>query len=283
LRAQKEAAHVCGYRFSNTLGNDFCLEGKKMRRLLLALAIVALFASSAFAVAWPDAPALIHGPLYFGTYTGSFVYGTTDISVGQPYYPTPGVPATLLGFDPGASPVNIGQDYTVSAKIRFDTAVKTELGVQARYDVNNNTMYEASLNPNNGGYFILNSISALVPTKLGTTDGTVANFDINKDYVISLTVQGYQVAARCYEADGTTLLKEIIYDDSPGVGSGGHWAGTGLRTGGFSFVASGASGVAGHYLDHSVTLPVPEPGAAAILIAGALALLGWAGLHRRRG
>jgi hypothetical protein len=259
-----------------------------MRHVLLVMAIVAMSASHALADIWPNTPALVNDPVFLGTHTGSFDYRSDDISVGQPYYPS--IPATLVAFDPGASPVDIGQDYTVSARIRFDTDIKTELGVIARFNENNNQMYEASLNPNNGGYFILNSVTGLVPTKLGDThngdvqgNGTLASFNMLDDYVISLTVSGFKLDARCYDATGTTLLKEIVYDDNPGVGQGGSWAGTGLLAGGFAFAASGSSGVAGHFLDHNITLPIPEPGAVAMLLTGALALLGWAGLRRSRG
>jgi hypothetical protein len=241
-------------------------EAAQMRHVLWALAIVGVSASSVFAVAWPAPPDLHGGPKFLGTDRGTITYSPTQVTLAQTNYPS--IPAALAWFDPSAT---YGNDYSVWATIRFDQTKKTELGVCARANPDKNQLYMFSLNPISG-YLALTSASALVPSNLATYPLGGA-FDITKDYKVFLSVKGTQLDGWLYSDTGT-LIRHLEANDS-------NWA-TGW-TGGYAFAPSGASGVFGTFIDHGFGPPVPEPGIISMMIAGALALLGWAGLRRRRG
>ena len=101
----------------------------------------------------------------------------------------------------------------------------------------------------------------------------ISGFDIAKDYGLKFDVNGSSLSATLY--DGADVVGSIIHTDD------GTHGGAALTTGKVGFFANQQTAgllVQGEWLNATI---IPEPGAIAMLIAGSLALLGWARLRRR--
>ena len=118
-----------------------------MGKAFLALAIVAVFTSSAMALAFPT---LVGVPPGLATLTQS----DSQITLGTPSSPV----GYAVGV--GTSPVP-GNDCVLSTTLHFDPANPTELGLVARANVSLGEAYSTSLNPLNG-YLALDKLAAQV-------------------------------------------------------------------------------------------------------------------------
>jgi hypothetical protein len=224
-----------------------------MRHVLFALAVVGIFATGAMAIDLPAtdvtltvAPSTSWGTLSYSGTGGEYKGRLTAAAATAPYLAAVTTPS--------------GNDYDLWTQVDFEN--ETELGLLARGNVGSLSLYEASINPNNG-YAALVRIDFGAGTNLGTF--AIPGFSTSKQYGLRLTVSGSDLSAKIYESDWSYLGKISATD---------------------STYTTGAIGL--FELQHSGkvcdgTFITPEPGAVSSLIAGAMALLGWAGLRRRRG
>jgi hypothetical protein len=243
-----------------------------MKRAFLVLAILALCASGALAVTMPS---LVPTPPVLYEYSPGLF-----IPTGVTYSQTGGdidftIPQTVLGSTMaygaavGVSPV--GDNYTTTTTLHFSDAT-TEIGLFGRGNLEDAQVYEASFNPNN-------KYLALVRINNATSFSNLATklydaFDINKDYTLQLTIDGSSLRGDLF--DGSTVVARVTANDST--------YSTGYM--GVIELNHGTSGMAGQFLNSTITLPVPapalpEPGTVVSLLAGTLSLLGWRFLRRR--
>jgi hypothetical protein len=234
-----------------------------MRSVLLALGIVAVFASGAMALAFPT---LTGQPAPYVSLTQS----PTQITLGSPYpYDMSTNPPGGVYFAVGVGNSPIGDNYVLSTTLHFDLSSghATELGLLARSNLASQTGYSTSVNPTNGGYLALDKLGGSGAGALATPL-PIPNYDSNKDYELVFTVNGSSLTSTVY--DGTTPVLTLSGSDSS------------LTTGQIGVIdlpPLAAGYLSGTFLNSSVG-SVPEPGTIAMLAAGALALLGWVGLRR---
>jgi hypothetical protein len=228
-----------------------------MGKALLALAIVAVFASGAMALAFP---ALMGGPPGQATLTQTFTPNQITLTspLAAPYY------AAGVGNSP------IGDNYVLSTHLQFDMSHPTELGLLARANVLLGQAYSASLNPANG-YLALDKLAGGGGTALaGATH--ISGFDASKDYELVFSANGSTLTGSVY--DGLTQVASLTGTDSD------------FTTGQIGVIDiypnPGGGASLGGTFNNSTVSSIPEPGTVVMLTAGALALFGWANLRRGR-
>jgi hypothetical protein len=244
-----------------------------MKRVLLALAIVGLCAGSAMAINYPT---LTPYPSYIpmlgcpwvqtGAGTAASTLYTKDV--------TGGMLPMMLGL---ANPdPTLNNNYILTADVTFD--VVTELGLIARGDVNNGKTYELSVDTTNG-YFNLVKITTTstfvnlmtLPTFAGS--GALLGQTVSMDWKVETIGSDVHLLGHVYQ--GGELKNTIDYLDNGSKGGSPYLSGS---IGTYSIKKNVA--VEGHWSNLTVNA-IPEPGSIAMLVAGVLGLLGWAGLRRR--
>jgi hypothetical protein len=245
-----------------------------MKRVILTLAIIAICASQAWAVAFgvldsADPRETLSQTNHDNIYTDLVA---TQKANGIPY----DVAYTTVDGNGSA----VGNNYGLVAGLHFTN--QTEIGFAARGDLDHLDAYAASLNPTNGYLALVKIIGGGSFVNLDI--GKVQGFDASNDYTLGFDVQGSNLAAylwdqtgaRCTLYDGQSGPRQNTYVDSLIATDSTYTSGV---VGMFMF--KHAAPVEGQWNNARILSTIPEPGTAAISIAGALALLGWAGLRRR--
>ena len=245
-----------------------------MKRALLSLAIVAVCASGALATTITDMPTLTTIPSNFALPTGGS--NTFDTSVGSCHIKDiTGAYPQVLGW----ADVPSKDFYYIKGKITFDSL--SELGFIARADEGQGRCYAGAINATDGHINLYKYWDNKAVTE--TADGFHSNsggyfghgavpaITVGETYGVGLLVNGPSLKFEVWNKDFSQLLTSInATDDSSNV----------YTTGVIGVCAAQKTGaIEGTWSDMTVT--VPEPGTVAILVAGALALLGWARLRRR--
>ena len=262
-----------------------------MRRALLALAIVGLWVPMAFAVGLPmmlinpldgSGVTVPAGDLYSGFYNG----GSSLSVTGNAVTPNPvvlegssssqGTTACLVLGTPST------QDFSLYGQI--SSATRSEVGFGAR-----STGYY--------GYILDVNFDAQAFNLIKVTGGAGANLAFDRVPWISATgvydmifsLQGNHLVGKLVDASNPGNVDWLsTYDSSDTSGNCGM---TLFATAPFAgdSIAPPSLGSAGmvtqgswNNLDFGSPIAAPEPGTVAMLVAGSLALLGWAGLRRRR-
>ena len=226
-----------------------------MKKIALALAVVALHAACAMAAPFQTLANL--DPRVAWTQTNS----ATDTHV------TAATTSADVPYDGFVAASQFEDNYSLFAKLHFTNS--TELGLIARANTATLGLYEVSFNPSydtdGKGRLAMGRITGGAETNL--TEQRYIDFSYDKDYGLKFDVNGSSLSATLY--DGAKVIGSISATDAT------------YSTGSVGFLAyKRADNVQGEWLNATIS-SIPEPGAIAMLIAGSLALLGWAGLRRR--
>jgi hypothetical protein len=240
-----------------------------MKCAVLALAIVSLCAAQAFAVAF--------GPMLVNPLDGS---GVTPNSFAG------GTSLTLTGNDPVTGPPNAGSTQCLvlgtpssqnfGLKARISSSERSEVGLALRSTGYNGYILDVNFNV---GTF--NLIKVTGGSGANLLWSSVPWISQTGTYDMTFSAQGSSLYGRLVDvANPANSWVHSITDSSYTIGNYGMVL---FATAPVDGAHMGSAGVPinGTWTNLDIGAPVPEPGTVAMLVAGALALLGWAGLRRR--
>jgi hypothetical protein len=182
-----------------------------------------------------------------------------------------------VGAVPAAVLADTGNDYYIKGNITFNSL--SEMGFFARGNSTLGQGYAGCINASDGNINLykfdgLNVVDE-TPDGFHSTSGhyfghgDVPAIGIDDTYGLGLSVAGSSLRLDVWSADFSSLLTSVYATDSS-----------------LTPLTSGFVGVCAAKKDGAIegtwsNMTIPEPGTIAMSIAGALALLGWAGLRRR--
>jgi hypothetical protein len=244
-----------------------------MRRVLLALAIVGLCSAEAFAVAFP--PMLVNPldgsgvtPTAFAGGTSLTLTGNDPVTTEFPAPPTAGTTQALVLGSPSS------QDFALHARI--SSTLRSEVGFGLRS--NGYSGYLLDVNFNAGSF---NMIKVTGGSGANMVTQALSPFSQTGTYDMVFSAQGSSLIGTLTDVANPANTWTLTHTDSSYTS--GNFGMVLVATAPVDAEHPGSAGVPinGTWSNLDIGAPIPEPGSVAMLIAGALALLGWAGLRRR--